>query len=242
MNKLKNWISNRLPIIQGIILILFFIISLIAGLNEWQNALMISLLLFIGCEFFLLIIGYLEQIMQYIRNVEKTQLTTSEDVDIKHYIKSAKYDIFISGSSLSCLSSVYRTLKELNPIIKLELCNLDKEYMASHSDLFSVINASKEQFDSRYLTFETDVLCHVKNRPKTNIYSINAVSPITYIGVDLEHPSPNSIIVGMHYTFGNDYDLAWIAKPGSVLFQRYKTQIEEIRNKPHTIVYKSEDF
>lgn len=126
MNKLKNWISNRLPIIQGIILILFFIISLIAGLNEWQNALMISLLLFIGCEFFLLIIGYLEQIMQYIRNVEKTQLTTSEDVDIKHYIKSAKYDIFISGSSLSCLSSVYRTLKELNPIIKLELCNLDK--------------------------------------------------------------------------------------------------------------------
>lgn len=231
MRHLKKYIQTHLELIQITLILAVFIISLAAGLTKSHDELMITLLVFLGSEIFVLTIGYLDQIMDYIFNEAKLIQTRSGSTDLKSFISGARNNIIIVGSTLSSLDSFKRELKNLPTNIKIDLYNTDLGYMKQNEELCRLQNHTDiQQFESRYNFFLQNVLSFLSSRENLHCFSLQHAMITTYIGIDTEMESSSSQILAEYYTLGEEYDLAFLVKPGCDLYNTYREQLRKIES------------
>lgn len=222
------WIQMHLLLIEMIFIILTFIASLFMGFTNRYQELMITLLVFIGSEFILLIIGYLEPIMRYIRQENRFRQTRTGKEDLKSIIKTAKKNVVIIGSTLSSLLPLTAEINNLSSDITVELFYIDPEFLSANDGFCDLINrADINQFQTEHDFFMTKIYSLLKQRSNTLFYKMSFASPITYIAIDTANHSGQ--ILAEHYMRGEADDLAFLVKPGCELYDIYRQQIDFIR-------------
>lgn len=204
---------------------------MVQGFTDLQTELMITLPVFLCTEIFVLTVGYLDKIMEHIQNESKCIQTRSGSTDLKSLLKAAKNDIIIIGSTLSSLDPIKRELKDLSSAIKVELYITSLDYMKSNTELHKIPNyRDVHHFENRYNFFIENVLPYLKSRENTDCFSLKFVWGTTYIAIDIDTQSTSSQILVEQYTLGDDYDVAFLIKPGCELYDIHRNQIELIKN------------
>lgn len=238
MRKVGTWIQTHLVLVEVILVLGVFIVSLLMGLTARYEELMITLLVFLGCELIFLIIGYLDPIMQYIKKDFYYNQTRSSVSRSHELVKSAKESVIIVGSTLSSVYSYKKDLLELSSRgIRIELFYSDPNSIRTNQNLCQIIKkASFDEYFAAHQYFITGVYNELHEKPNITFYTYEGVSPITYIGIDVNRHSGR--ILAEHYIRGKECDLAFLVKPGCELYSIYRDQLSQIQENSTKIEVK----
>lgn len=103
-----KWCLKHISYVQGILVLSVTVISAISGITSNYLALLVALLVFVGTEFTVITIGYLEPISKKEKTengVEKSisEVTINENIQWKDLVENAQHDLFFSGVTLGSL-------------------------------------------------------------------------------------------------------------------------------------------
>ena len=197
----------------------------------------ISLLIFIGIEFFVLCVGYLDRILKKlsIASVENHMLITNQfNYDWVPAVEKAKHSIFISGIAFKDLCAKHREFRKIPPNIKIEIIMIDND----DSDLLDAFckmagQTTPERIKKHYEVLKT-LIDDLQKRENTCIKCVDFLMPTFYFGIDIDDIESNSLIRSQHFLhFSPSYDkpMGFEVKSDSDLFYIYKQQIEILREK-----------
>ena len=123
---LWKWIMEHLSYVQGILVLSVTVIAAITGYVKNYYLLIVALLIFVGTEFTLITIGYLELILKHVSSEnDKTgkvsEVVINDHLEWKDLVSKSKNDIFISGVTLGSLYNERRFLEGIPENIKVNL-------------------------------------------------------------------------------------------------------------------------
>lgn len=205
INKVKEWILAHLVEVQAILTIMIFVISIISNINENSEAMMIALLVFVGTEFIILSLGYLEQINKelrriYPKNESNTEIIVNGSFEWVDLAEKAKNDVFISMPTGGSLYNNRRVLVGIPEHINVRILIHDYNDDATIATYCFVCSpkANPQQMKEKNKVFqllaqELILMQNVEIRvTKTPLY-------IAYVGCDIFCNSTNSKIRAQHF-------------------------------------------
>lgn len=230
--ELTNICVKYLPTIQFLLLIIVFIISLLFKSIGDSISVMITLLCFIGIEFFVMSCGYLERILKKVNKVDisKFRILYADQETKEKLFSSAKHDIVVIGFSLSSLAGFCRQLRDLSPKIEISLCNVDPEYLSTVGNAYEIMNCKNlVDFNLAYRNYYKNIYEKLKkSRKKIKGYCVKSLLPSTYIAIDFYKKTNESTILVEQYTAEEIKDIAFWVRPDCKQYHIYHKQIEYI--------------
>ena len=119
------WVHEHLSFVQAILTFLVTIISAIAGIFENYLALIVTLLVFVGTEFTIITIGYLEQITKILKSKsgqsEIEEVIVNESQNWTDLALKSKHDLFLSGVTMGSLYQERRLLANISDNVKINI-------------------------------------------------------------------------------------------------------------------------
>lgn len=239
IKRLFRWALAHLSYIQATLTFLVTVISATAGLCKDQLALIVTLLIFVGTEFTIITIGYLEQIKKTIEN--KNSSTDVEEIIVNGSQKwidladKAKKDIFLSGVTMESLCHNRRTLFDISDNIQINIL-VHNPNDISVTEMFCKVCKPKAQIDtlrSKQRIFNA-LAKELLVRKNVCIKMTNDPLYMQFVACDIENESINSYIRAQHclrkYSSEDDNpqiddELIYGAKKGSPVYEVYRNQI-----------------
>lgn len=240
-----SWISEHLSYVQAIITFIVSVISGIAGICENYLIMIITLLVFVGTEFTIITVGYLDKILKIIRDNKKE--TEIDEVIVNNGQKwidlaqNAKHDIFLSGVTMASLYQERRLISNVSNNIQINILvhNPNDNYVTEQYCKICNPKASIDSLKSKQQIF-SDLANDIGS--KTNICIKMTDDPlyIQFVACDVFDESEVSYIRAQHClrkylseddTPKVDHKLIYGVKKDSSVYEIYKQQILKLWEK-----------
>ncbi len=228
IKKMTDWLLSHLVLFQGVLIVLVIIVSILSSINKWNSDIVIiSLLIFIGSEFFVMSVGYLERIQRRLdglgagpRVVKRIQTTLLSEI-----IRKSQKELFISGVHMASLVGV-----------RDEITNAAKRGVKVQILAFNLDNAiitgayvTMREADAPDLNFT--YLKSFLGKKNIELRIIDAFMPVLFVAGDMN--SSNGHIKATHLfykTSGADLPTVEMNFGDGLLYHDYLNQIRMLWN------------
>lgn len=236
-NKIKSWLVGHLVETQATLIILIFIISILSGLTEKTDVMMISLLVFIGTEFLVISIGYLERILKKVGDSKKSdvEVIINNKLEWIDFTKNAKHDVFLSGPTLGSLNNDRRVFYNIPQEVKLKFLVHDFEVKETIK-AYCYVCKPKDNIDQltiKHQVFKSFISNDLKDFDNVEIRVTKTPLHIIYMGCDIFKHSNNTKIRAQHFLRkyvdrSSDDKLIFSAEYGTSLYEVYEKQLKAL--------------
>lgn len=229
--------------LQFVLIIIVFLISLISGINDNSTAMMITLLVFVGSEFIVLSIGYLEQIMNVLKSFDSSKYSDvrviiNKPLEWIDYAAIAKNDIFLSGPTLGSLVNYRRSLLNIPPNVKVRMLVHDYNNFETIAAYCKVCkpNSTPQKLKDKNKMF-LNLIDEFEGTNNIEIRVTDVPLHIIYIGCDIYNSSEVSAIRAQHFlrkykipvdVMDIDDKLIFETQYSSSLYEIYENQIKAL--------------
>lgn len=125
LKRLLSWLHDHLSYVQASLTFLVTIIAAISGIYENYLALIVTLLVFVGTEFTIITIGYLEQILKALKNQNENseidEVIVNDSQKWTDLAQKARHDLFLSGVTMGSLYQERRLLSDIPDNININI-------------------------------------------------------------------------------------------------------------------------
>ncbi len=241
--KIIDWIVSHLVESQAILVICVFFVCLIAGINSNTTTMMITLLVFIGSEFMVLSVGYLERISNGINKLaedcnQKSEIIVNTPLEWSDMAKTAEHDFLICTPTGGSLYSFRRVFSEMpsNVQIRIIILNFNDNvaltaYCAVVKPKLSVLQLKEKNKSFNWLAKDLLAMPNVEIRVSKTPFNT------VYVGRDVFGNTNNAKIKVQHLlqkyikpgsTDNVDDKLIYSVYPDAPQYQVYYRQMKAI--------------
>ncbi len=190
--KVVDWISSHLVEIQGVLVLGVFLVSLISGINSNDTVIMIALLVFVGTEFLVLSVGYLERISNDLKQLTEDEKNKTYDVTVNESLvwtdmaKTAKFDFIICTPTGGSLYNYRRVFDEMPSNVKIRIIIFNLDDNAALDAYCTVVKPrlSALQLKQKNSSFKM-LATGLSSRPNVEIRISKTPFDTVYIGRDV---------------------------------------------------------
>lgn len=241
--KIMDWIVSHLVESQAILVICVFFVCLIAGINNNTTTMMIALLVFVGSEFMVLSVGYLERISNSINKLaedsnQKSEIVVNTPLEWSDMAKTAEHDLLICTPTGGSLYSFRRVFAEIPSNVQICIIILNFNDNAALKAYYTVVKPklTVSQLKEKNMSFKwltNDLL------PMPNVEIRVSKTPFNtvYVGRDIFGNTNNAKIKVQHLlqkyikpgsTDNIDDKLIYSVYPDAPQYQVYYRQMKAI--------------
>jgi hypothetical protein len=247
-NAFIDFIINHLSAINLILLLIaifmsFFPISKTFNLTfDDAKVRIISLLVIIATDFFVINIGYLERIVKstarfdsIVDNFSEIEYST-EYCDYVKAISQAQKSIFFSGLGMSHFNyNLANSLADVDQRIEINCVVSDSNSCDLKSPtMFNLDIREKMLINGLRNTFDMYIKS-IRSKRTINVDFINIFAHISYFAIDYKEQTKYSFIEAKHYLIpekGKNTSVYYcIARPGTEIYRYYSNQIALLEEK-----------
>ncbi|MCL2311530.1 MAG: hypothetical protein FWC41_03415 [Firmicutes bacterium] len=210
-NLVFKWILKNMALITLLLTITAIVISLFfVGIDA--NVKIVSLLVIIVTEFFIVIFCYLERIAESTKKIDtiiERIPTTGYSTLPQEYdkCKYAQNSIFISGVGMNNIYGVREMLADIKSSVSITLAVNNYEEPDVMTALYSFFGKPSKKWDG-YKTFFNESVKKIKNRPDrpVKVIYMDTFVPIAFFAIDYKEETDNSFIQAKHYILSDELD------------------------------------
>lgn len=233
-----KWCLKHISYVQGVLVLSVTVISAISGITSNYLALLVALLVFVGTEFTVITIGYLEPISKKEKTengVEKSisEVTINENIQWKDLVENAQHDLFFSGVTLGSLYQERRILKNIpnNIHVRIIVHNVKDDEVTRLYCITCNPKATFQELKEKQKIFNV-LSKDLKKKENIEIRMTNMPLYIQFLGCDILEKSEKSYIRAQHCLRKNltainpiDDKLVFGVDGGKILFDIYRNQV-----------------
>jgi len=242
IQKAFAWVQNHILIVQASMMLIALIISIFFSQTNKTDEIIITLLVLIVFDFFIVCVTHLELIQKKVQEIynftahpsdEHILFVKRNEFDWETEIIKAHNDVFISGASLSSLYEGLETFANW-PSKTLRILSLNIENNAQMQEfcLMHGVRLTPEKLAQQNAVFRIVMEDErVKSNKHIHFATADRITPVVFVAVDILKQSENTFIKAQHYLHEKNAggeSISIVTKPGCELFDLYKEQIETL--------------
>lgn len=241
MKKIFRILSKVFIVCQAFLAIGTIVITEVLEMNDFRDEMIIGLLTIIVFDFFIFAVEYLETISKNTEDIFKlldkrgvrVDFVERGDFNLTDVICSAQHDVFISGTTLTHLVgkkdvflNIRRTIK-INFLV-MDLLNEDVLNAFRRMRYKDNVIHTNERYINQGNLFK-DLFNALRDCNNITFAVSDRIMPITFVAVDINKITSNTMIKVQHYLYEKEADQAtvsYIVRPGNPMFDLFKEEIQ----------------
>jgi hypothetical protein len=244
VKKIRDWILSNLTYVQLLLILLVGIASFISNYVSNYTIVIISLLIFIGSEFFVLSVGYLEQILKRLNDLhpeERAKCIENQKYQIHNYVKNIQHEIIITGYTFLTINNVeMHELSKLPDNIKIKLLALDLDDKKLVDNYLSIYKNMDDKLTNLGELQRKTLFDYLSAKDNVEVRLLEFIPPGKYIAIDINYETKYSFIKVEHplasYNF-KKHENKKLAEPQYNNIAKSENDDSKEHENDHTIGY-----
>lgn len=241
MKKLRKFIDNAFITLQAIFGVVAVFLTEALNDKGLQQTFIEILLCMIVLDFYLLFTNRLKGMTRIVQDIAAglhyrgvgVEFVERHSFDWRAAVKSARHDIFISGTTLTTFVSGKEVFMALDKRIQvrfqlMDVANIDILEGFRRMRYADPLRHSQQRYLNQANLFK-DFYNTLQEKSNMHFAVSDRIMPMAFVAVDVERLSENSIIRVQHYLHENEADQAtvsYVVRPGSPVYTLYADQIK----------------
>lgn len=241
MRRIRNFIDAAFITLQALFGVVAVVVTEVLNQRDLQQTFIQALLVMIVIDFYLLFNNRMRILTRQTQDITErladhgygVEFVQRDTFDWRAAVKSARHDVFISGTTLTTFVSgkeVFATLDRRVQVrfLVLDVANVDTLEGFRRMRYADATRYSQQRYLNQGNLFK-DFYRALRDKGNIKFAVADRIMPMAFIAIDVSRISENSLIRVQHYLHENEADQAtvsYVMRPGSTAYSLYASQIK----------------